>query len=46
MGGMISYLAMGVIADKIAAFAPISGYLLGGDSYQSSSYSHYSYTWN
>ncbi len=36
MGGMISYLAMGVIADKIAAFAPISGYLMGGDSYQSS----------
>ena len=36
MGGMITYLAMGVIADKIAAFAPISGYLMQGDSYQSS----------
>lgn len=30
MGGMLSYHAMGKIADKIAAFAPCSGYLMGG----------------
>lgn len=30
MGGMFSYHAMGKIADKIAAFAPCSGYLMGG----------------
>lgn len=36
MGGMFTYWAMGKIADKIAAFAPISGYLLGGSSFTSS----------
>ncbi|MCF0221928.1 MAG: carbohydrate binding domain-containing protein [Fibrobacter sp.] len=30
MGGMFSYHSMGKIADKIAAFAPCSGYLMGG----------------
>jgi len=30
MGGMMTYHAMNVIADKIAAFAPVSGYLMGG----------------
>ncbi|MCF0224991.1 MAG: carbohydrate binding domain-containing protein [Fibrobacter sp.] len=30
MGGMFTYHAMGKIADKIAAFAPVSGYLMGG----------------
>ena len=30
MGGMLSYHAMGKIADRIAAFAPCSGYLMGG----------------
>jgi len=35
MGGMFTYWAMGKIADKIAAFAPISGYLLGGSSFTS-----------
>lgn len=30
MGGMLSYHAMGKIADKIAAFAPCSGYLMQG----------------
>ena len=30
MGGMLSYHAMGKIADKIAAFAPCSGYLMMG----------------
>ena len=30
MGGMFSYHAMGKIADKIAAFAPCSGYLMQG----------------
>lgn len=30
MGGMFSYHAMGKIADRIAAFAPCSGYLMGG----------------
>jgi len=35
MGGMFTYWAMGKIADKIAAFAPISGYLLSGSSFTS-----------
>ena len=30
MGGMLSYHAMGKITDKIAAFAPCSGYLMMG----------------
>ncbi len=30
MGGMMTYHAANVIADKIAAFAPVSGYLMGG----------------
>ena len=30
MGGMFTYHAMNHIADKIAAFAPISGYSMGG----------------
>ncbi|MBO4436473.1 MAG: carbohydrate binding domain-containing protein [Fibrobacter sp.] len=30
MGGMLSYHAMGKIADRIAAFAPCSGYLMQG----------------
>ena len=30
MGGMLTYHAMNRIADKIAAFAPISGYSMGG----------------
>ena len=30
MGGMLSYHAMGKIADRIAAFAPCSGYLMMG----------------
>ena len=30
MGGMFTYHAMNKIADKIAAFAPISGYPMGG----------------
>ena len=32
MGGMFTYHAMNKIADKIAAFAPISGYPMGGAS--------------
>ena len=36
MGGMFTYHAMNRIADKIAAFAPISGYPLWGTSYTSS----------
>ncbi len=32
MGGMFTYHAMNRIADKIAAFAPISGYPMGGAS--------------
>ena len=36
MGGMFTYHAMNRIADKIAAFAPISGYPLWGSSYSSS----------
>ena len=30
MGGMFTYHAMNIIADRIAAFAPISGYPMGG----------------
>ncbi len=30
MGGMFTYHAMNVISDRIAAFAPISGYTMGG----------------
>lgn len=30
MGSMMTYHAANVIADKIAAFAPVSGYLMGG----------------
>ncbi|MCR5817649.1 MAG: hypothetical protein K6F89_00925 [Prevotella sp.] len=36
MGGMFTYHAMNKIADKIAAFAPISGYPLGGGNFTSS----------
>lgn len=36
MGGMFTYHAMTRIADKIAAFAPMSGYPMGGSSFQSS----------
>lgn len=36
MGGMMTYHAMNVIADKIAAFAPVSGYLMGGPNTNSS----------
>ena len=36
MGGMMTYYAATKIADKIAAFAPISGYLLGGPNTNSS----------
>ncbi len=36
MGGMFTYFCMNRIADKIAAFAPISGYPLGGASFNSS----------
>lgn len=36
MGGMFTYHAMTKIADKIAAFAPISGYPMGGMSFTSS----------
>ncbi len=36
MGGMLTYHAMNKIADKIAAFAPISGYPLYGSSANSS----------
>lgn len=36
MGGMMTYHAMGSIADKIAAFAPVSGYPMGGSAFQSS----------
>jgi len=32
MGGMMTYYAMNKIADKIAAFAPVSGYNMGGPS--------------
>ena len=36
MGGMFTYHAMNKIADKIAAFAPISGYPMYGGTYTSS----------
>lgn len=36
MGGMMSYYAATQIADKIAAFAPISGFLMGGPNATSS----------
>lgn len=36
MGGMLTYHAMNMIADRIAAFAPISGYPLWGSSANSS----------
>lgn len=36
MGGMMTYHAMNIIADKIAAFAPVSGYLMGGPNTNSS----------
>lgn len=36
MGGMFTYHAINRIADKIAAFAPISGYPMGGASYNAS----------
>ena len=36
MGGMMTYAAMNKIADKIAAFAPVSGYNMGGPNPKSS----------
>ncbi|MDA3927347.1 MAG: carbohydrate-binding protein [Prolixibacteraceae bacterium] len=36
MGGMMTYHAATLIADKIAAFAPVSGYLMGGPNTNSS----------
>ena len=36
MGGMMTYHAANHIADKIAAFAPVSGYLMGGPNTNSS----------
>lgn len=36
MGGMMTYHAANKIADKIAAFAPVSGYLMGGPNTNSS----------
>lgn len=36
MGGMMTYYAATQIADKIAAFAPVSGYLMGGPNTNSS----------
>lgn len=36
MGGMMTYHAMENIADKIAAFAPVSGYPMQGSSFTSS----------
>ncbi len=36
MGGMMTYHAATKIADKIAAFAPVSGYLMGGANTNSS----------
>lgn len=36
MGGMLTYHAATKIADKIAAFAPVSGYLMGGPNTNSS----------
>ncbi|MFO7867794.1 MAG: carbohydrate-binding protein, partial [Bacteroidales bacterium] len=36
MGGMMTYHAATIIADQIAAFAPVSGYLMGGPNTNSS----------
>ena len=36
MGGMMTYHAASRIADKIAAFAPVSGYMLSGSTFNSS----------
>ena len=36
MGGMFTYYAASKMADKIAAFAPVSGYLMGGPNATSS----------
>jgi len=36
MGGMFTYYAATKIADKIAAFAPVSGYMIGGPDTNSS----------
>jgi poly(hydroxyalkanoate) depolymerase family esterase len=36
MGGMMTYFAANYMDDKFAAFAPVSGYLLGGDPVKSS----------
>lgn len=36
MGGMFTYHAINHIADRIAAFAPISGYPMGGQAFTSS----------
>jgi len=36
MGGMMTYYAATMIADKIAAFAPVSGFLMGGPNTNSS----------
>lgn len=36
MGGMMTYAAANTMADKFAAFAPVSGFLLGGDDCKSS----------
>src|ERR1035437_8735898 len=36
MGGMMTYYAATMIADKIAAFAPVSGYLMSGPNTNSS----------
>lgn len=36
MGGMMTYYAATRIADKIAAFAPVAGYLMGGPNTNSS----------
>lgn len=33
MGGMLTYHLMAKLPDKIAAFAPVSGHLMGGGSY-------------
>lgn len=36
MGGMMTYFAANNMTEKFAAFAPVSGYLLGGDPVKSS----------
>lgn len=36
MGGMMTYYAATMIADKIAAYAPVSGFLMGGPNTNSS----------